>query len=104
MGRRIVPEFGHTGTSFECGLHNGPLHSTAPPMNEANLAKAGGGSGLDILVYDLWDVAWRKCVEIDLGFDWNAEGAHCLGGWEAVTTVLIPPRTEKSPTTVIRLG
>ena len=48
-----------------------------------------------------------RCIELkSLKYyliEFRNRGIFC-GGYDAVTTVLMPPRAEKSPTTVMRLG
>ena len=57
-----------------------------------------------VLLDDRLDVARREGVEIERAFDRDPVGHVTRPYRLAVTTVLMPPRTEKSPTTVIRRG
>ena len=72
--------------------------------------------GSDVLVDDGRDVARGEGVEIEDIFDWDFVRIHTLTvsgchfrfyspfTYPAVTVVVIPPRAEKSPTTVMRRG
>src|SRR5262245_54651420 len=89
------------------GLDDTALHAATSPVHESDLDQTGGRSGGDVLVHDGSDVSWGKRVQVDLGFDRHpVSQGHHFRSWscEAVTTVLMPPRAVKSPTTVMRRG
>lgn len=112
--------------TLERGLDDAALDAGAAAVNQANFAQAGGVRGADVLVDDRTDLARVERVEVERVFDWNlvwrvgvvrhrvtppsirvrpwVPPAAAGFSYEAVTTVLIPPRTEKSPITVMRLG
>ena len=110
---RCVPEFGHQRVLLERLLHQAALDALPAAVYETNLAQAGGVRGGHVLDNDRDDVAWLEGVEIEGTLDRNlvwlvhARSRQAGGAWSlyvAVTTVLIPPRTVKSPTTVMRRG
>jgi hypothetical protein len=112
MRRRIVKKLHDERMPFERLLHDAALHAAAAPVNEPYLAQAGGVCLVDVLLDDRRDIGRRKRVEIERAFDRNPQRVSILhrSQWDAglsyraVTSVLMPPRTEKSPTTVIRRG
>ena len=104
ISRRAMP--------IERLLHDTALHAAAASVNEPHLAQAGGVCLVDVLLDDRRDIGRRKRVEIERAFDGNPQRVSILHraqldaglSYRAVTSVLMPPRTEKSPTTVIRRG
>src|SRR5439155_24829607 len=96
--------------TIERGLHDPAPHAAAASVDDAHLVESGSRSGLDVLGDDRGDVARRERVQIDLALDRQVDGIgvhagdHSVFAYSAVTTVWIPPRTEKSPTTVMRRG
>ena len=134
VGFRGVPEFDHQRVSFERLLHDAPLNPFAPSVNEPYLTETGVVGGVHVFFDNGLDLAGRKRMKVERVFYRDAmvlvnsqlptsqlpsvqpvsrqPAADAwelgVGRWEfsydAVTTVLIPPRTEKSPTTVIRRG
>ena len=116
-----VPEFDDERMVFERPLHDGTLHALAASVNESNLGEARCVRCVDVLLDDRRDVARRERVKIERLFDRNlswlrsvvGEFGHgapelpvgrCYTGYVAVTTVFMPPRTAKSPTTRMRRG
>ena len=91
---------------IERGVHGRALHPDPPPVHQADLPESGLGRGPDVLRDDGTDVARGERVEVELRLDRHrvrrvmVHGRSCV----AVTRVVMPPRTEKSPTTVIRRG
>ena len=96
-------------------LNGGALHALAASVNQADFAQAAFMRGPDVLLDDRHHVARVKGVKVDGRFDGNAMrlihngGGPGQAGWdnssnEAVTMVLMPPRTVKSPVTVMRRG
>jgi hypothetical protein len=81
-------------------LDDPALNTFAASVNQPHFAKAGFMRGADVLDDDRRHVARRERVEIDRVFDRNS----CQDGYDAVTIVFMPPRTAKSPTTVMRRG
>ena len=110
MRVRIVPEFEHSRVPLERCLDSGALHTASAAMNEPYFAQPSGRRRFDVFIDDGDDVGGSEGVEIQLGLDGNPDwtvthGYRRHGATNvAVTTVLIPPRTEKSPTTVMRRG
>jgi len=84
---------------IERGLDDAALHAAPAAVNQTNLGQPRAGGGADVFVDHRRDVAWIEGVQIQLAFDGDLHARY-----SAVTTVLMPPRTEKSPTTVIRRG
>ena len=113
-------------------LDDPALNAFATTVNEADFAQTGLVRRVDIGFNDRFDVAGREGVEIERVFNRDAMShsnpkiqiPNPNGPWfslgfgiwglgfgichpaskEAVTTVFMPPRTEKSPTTVMRRG
>ena len=97
-------------------MNGGALNAKAASVNEPHVGETGGECLVQILVDQGWDVAGGEGVEVERRLDWNANRVLILHGnvplepepaycsYRTVTSVLIPPRTEKSPTTVIRRG
>ena len=119
MRRRIVEKLNHKGMPLERLLHDAALHARAAAVNEPQLAQTRGMRLGHVLFDDRTDISRRERVQIDRGFDWKTVRAvfravewvlilHRLQlaafSYRAVTSVLMPPRTEKSPTTVMRRG
>jgi len=107
MRVRIVPELDDERMPIECGLHDAALHAASTAVHEANAHESCLRRRLDIFIDDRRDIARRERVQIQLTLDRKAmrHEISCHGrAYVAVTTVLMPPRTEKSPTTVMRRG
>ena len=88
--------------TIERGLNDAALYTSSAPMNDPYVSPPGRRRGGDVLVNHRRDVSRSERVKVELAFDWNPDRTHA--GCVAVTTVVMPPRTEKSPTTVIRRG
>ena len=108
MSFKSVPEFDDQGMSLQHLLDDAALNALAATVYDAYFTEARLVRGEDVLVDHRRDVTGRKGMQIELVVDGNAVGhgppAYFDEGYDAVTTVLMPPRTEKSPTTVMRLG
>jgi hypothetical protein len=105
---RRVPELVYQRMLFECLLDDPALNAFSPSMNEPYLSEPGLVGGSDVLFDHRSDVTRSKGVQVERILDRDPVGhwwviAHGVG-CVAVTTVLMPPRTEKSPTTVMRRG
>jgi len=100
VGLRGVPEFHDERMVLERVLNDAALDACAASMNQSHFAQARFVRRGDVLLDDRRDVARRERVEIDRVFD----GYFLQDGYVAVTIVFIPPRTAKSPTTVMRRG
>ena len=89
-------------------LDDAALNAFAAAVDQADLTEAGFVRGVDVFRDDRCDVTRRELVQVEVVLDRNAvrhrATAYVGDGYDAVTTVLIPPRMEKSPTTVMRLG
>ena len=62
------------GVAIERGLNDAPLHARAASVHEAHVAKTGQDGRVDVLADYRRDVARRECMEVELGFDRNADG------------------------------
>ena len=71
--RSVVPELDDTGMTVERLLHDAPLHAAPAPVNQAYLAKAGSGGGVNVLGDDGRNVARRECMQIELAENRNAD-------------------------------
>ena len=74
VGSRIVPELGDERVSLERRLNDAALNTAAPPVHEAHLAQPGLGSGVYVVCDDASDIAWRERVQVEFGFDGDADG------------------------------
>jgi hypothetical protein len=90
--------------TIQCRLDDGALDTATASMDQTHLENARGRRRVDIVDHDIGDIAWRESVKVQLGPCRNAERYFLSLSYAAVTRVLIPPRTEKSPTTVMRRG
>ena len=97
----VVPEFDHERVPLEDLLHDASLHTASSTMDEAHFCQPGPGSRENVLLDDGGDVARVKRVKIQRVLD---RDPVYHAPYVAVTWVVIPPRAEKLPTTVIRLG
>ena len=106
MGVGVVPELGDERVALEGLLDDAALDARAPAVNETDVTESAIEGGADVVGHDRWDVARRERVQVELGLDRDADRVRIAHAavYDAVTTVLMPPRTEKSPTTVMRLG
>ena len=101
-----IPELDHERVSLECLLDDSTLDPLPATVDQAHLAEALLCRGGQVLGDDRRDIARGKCVQVERGFDGNMNGIWVghAAVYDAVTTVVMPPRAEKSPTTVMRLG
>ncbi len=111
MRRGVVKKLQHERMTFQGLLNDAALHPFPTAVDEPHLMDAGGMGLVQILFDDRWDVARREGVKIEVFFNRNPKRVlilHAQGvvgfSYRTVTSVLIPPRTEKSPTTAIRRG
>ena len=95
---------------LERGLDDSALHPPASAVDEPNLAKARRVRCAHVLLDHRRHVPRMKGVEIDLRLDGDSmrhvRGFELVSGHysSAVTEVVIPPRAEKRPQTVMRRG
>ncbi len=124
MGIVIVPEFDDVRVAFKGRLNDAALDAGAASVDQAHFRQAGSSCRGHEFINDGYDVARGERVEIELAFDGDSQrfvrhaqetrpgyarrpgsSTRCgLAVYSALTVVLMPPRTEKSPTTVIRRG
>jgi hypothetical protein len=112
MGGGIVKKFHDQRVALQRLLHDASLDSAPAPVNQPDFAEPFRVCLAKVLVNNRWDVSRRKCMEVERLFDGNTERIFQFScpypaagfSYRAVTSVLMPPRTEKSPTTVIRRG
>ena len=91
--------------TVECGLDDSTLDATAASVNQAHFGEPRIRRRIDEFLDNGWNISRRERVEVELARDRNPYEVVGHGfRYSAVTTVLIPPRTEKSPTTVMRRG
>jgi hypothetical protein len=83
MRRWIVKKFHYERVPFERLLHDAPLHSCPPAMDEPYLAQAGGVGFIQVLFDDRRDVARREGVEVEGSFDGDPQ-RPALSGAEGV--------------------
>src|SRR5262245_31923433 len=106
---------------LERGLHDAALNATAASVHEPHVLQSRVRRRVHVFLDDRRNVPRRERVEVQLRFDGKSNrvvlhAAYCLLPtvycllptvyltYSAVTVVFIPPRTEKSPTTVMRRG
>ena len=97
---RRVPELHDQRMFLERLLDDAALNALAASVDQPHFAEPGFVRGTDVLLDDGCDVARRERVKVERVFDRDL----VQDGYVAVTTVFIPPRTAKSPTTVMRRG
>ena len=102
MCLRRIPELLDERMVLERLLDDPALNTFAASVNQPHLAKAGFMRGADVLDDDRRNIARRERVKIDPVFDGDLH--EVTASYDAVTIVFIPPRTAKSPTTVMRRG
>jgi len=92
--------------TIERGLYDSALHAASSAVNKPHLLQSCPGSRRHVLFHHGGDVAGGEGMQVQFGVDGNFMHSLQYQGREndAVTTVLIPPRTEKSPTTVMLRG
>jgi hypothetical protein len=73
MGVVIVPELDDPGMPLECRLHDAALDAAAAPVNDADLAQAGGRSRVEVFVNHRGHVSGREGMKIELVLDRNSE-------------------------------
>jgi hypothetical protein len=117
----IVVERRDERMSIESRLHPAALDSRPAAVNQPHFPQTGCVGRLDVLLDDGGDVARVERVQVERVLDRHTNRrlvrhrvtplsircrAVCVEGfsYEAVTRVVMPPRTEKSPTTVMRRG
>lgn len=114
MRAGVIPELGDQRMLLERGLNNGPLHAAAAAVHEAELRQARLVRGADVFLDHRRNVARRERVEIQLRLDGDVVN-HVGAGvtrrrsygcfrYSAMTLVVMPPRTENDPVTVILRG
>ena len=127
MRAEIVAEAFHERMPFERALNDGSLDADSPAMHQPDLPQPGRMRLVDVLVDHRWDVARLEGMQVEFWLDRDpnrfvqvpapnrpAEPASTEPSpglyrtlsfsYTAVTDVEMPPRTEKSPVTVIRFG
>jgi hypothetical protein len=62
--------------ALQRSLHDAPLHASASPVDEANLAQTRGSRRDDVLLDHRWDVPGLERVEVDVRPDWNSDGVR----------------------------
>ena len=100
MGLHGVPELHDEWMVLEGPLDDAALNAFAASVNQTHLTQAGFVRGGDVLLDDRRHVARRERMQVERAFDWDLR----QDGYDAVTIVFMPPRTAKSPTTVMRFG
>ena len=108
----IVEKLRHERVSFERFLNDAALNAAAAAVDEADFSQSGLVRFVDIFLDERRDIARAERVKIETVFDRYSKRVlilHCYGAaigfsYRTVTSVLMPPRTEKSPTTVMRRG
>ena len=124
MGLVIIPEFDDVRVAFKGRLDDAALDAGAASVDQAHFLQAGSRCCGHEFINDGCDVARGERVQIELTFDGDSQRfvRHAQGTrpgyarrpgsstrfgravYSALTVVLMPPRTEKSPTTVMRRG
>ena len=125
MRRGIVKKFQHERVPFERLLDDAALYADAAAVDEAHVVESCRMRFVDVVRDDRGDVSRRERVQVEGAFDrdpkrpslGDVEGVLILHfswlgqlriaaalSYLTVTSVLMPPRTEKSPTTVIWRG
>ena len=69
--------------TIEGGLHDPALHAASAPMDEPHVAKPGVRGRCDVFLDDGGNIARGEGVQIELGFDGNANGPAPTGWVDA---------------------
>lgn len=125
MRRRIVKKLQHERVTFQRLLHDAALYADAAAVDEAHFAESCRMRFVHVVLDDRWNVSRGERVQVERVFDGDPERSVLRGvegvlilhfawpgqlriaaalSYRTVTSVLMPPRTEKSPTTVIWRG
>ena len=118
MRRPVVKKLNHQRVLLEHSLDDSPLHTYAASVNESDFGKSRRVRFVQVLFDHGGDVSRGESMEVEGSVDGKPERRpsrveglilHCYGvvedlSYRTVTSVLMPPRTEKSPTTVMRRG
>jgi hypothetical protein len=74
VGGCIIPELDDTRVAIEGRLHDSTLYAATSAVHDTDLAAARVRGVIDVLFHDRGYVMRRERVEINLGFDRNANG------------------------------
>ena len=86
--------------ALQRSLHDAPLHPSAPPVDEANLAQTSGSRRDDVLLDHRRDVAGMERVEVQVRPDRNSDGVRShlvLALRDKLSTLNHVPATEAVP-------
>ena len=103
----IVVEGSHQFVALQRTLHSRPLNADATPVHESDLVQPGRMSFIDVLFHHRRDILGLKGMEVEFRFNRDADRlvqGQAPDSKMALTEVDSPPRTEKSPTIVMRFG
>ena len=73
MSRGIVPELGDVWMAVERRLNDASLNATAPAVHDSHFAETSRRGRPQVFVHDRGNLAGRERVQIDFGFDRNAD-------------------------------
>jgi len=121
MRVRVVPELDHERMALEEGLHDAALHSSAASVNQADFRQTRLLRRVQVLVDEGWDIGRRERVQVELAGDGNVDRVGVFHfatfptcdwptfvsyglSYLATTFVVMPPRAEKAPVTVMCRG
>ena len=127
VGLGGIPELGDQWVAVERLLHDAALDPFAAPVDQTHFREAGFVRGPHVLLDDRLDVTRSERMEVQDRLDrdvvrvvdsqratsehqrpeprrFDRVSCYAAPAYDAVTTVLIPPRTLKSPMTVMRRG
>ena len=103
---RRIPELNDQRMPLERLLDAPALNALAATVNQANLTQATFVRRVHERFDHRLHIAGREWVQIERVFNWDPvrHKPQLFASYDAVTIVLMPPRTLKSPTTVMRRG
>lgn len=107
VGARIVVETTHEGMLCERPVNDGSLDADAAAVHQPHFAQACGVRFVHVFLDHRRDIAGLEGVQVELGFDGNSDRLvvhYSSASKTAVTEAERPPRTENSPTMVMRRG
>jgi hypothetical protein len=112
MRRPVVKKLNDQRVPLQDPLDDSALHTFTASVNQSDFGKSRRVRFVQVLFDDGGNVSRGEGVQIERFVHGKPERVlflHCYGivedlSYRTVTSVLMPPRTEKSPTTVMRRG
>src|SRR5215471_16275496 len=105
----VVPEFDDQRMALEERLHDAALDAASSAVNQANGGESGLVGGVKVVVDDGWNIGRGEGVQVELGGDRDLDRVFVhfyfyFLSYFATTFVVMPPRAENAPVTVMWRG